>query len=69
MDLVQGIAEFSTAQSMAELRMAVQTRTLKMAQDQQGQVVQDLLSATMEGMEEMLEELTSDLGSNLDTLA
>ena len=68
MSLVNSIASFSIAKSMAEVQMAVAAKVLKMAQGQD-QVAAELVSAAVENVQQAIEDLVGDLGSNFDACA
>ena len=68
MSLVNSIISFSTAKSLAEVQMAIAAKVLKIAQGQD-QVAAELVSAAVENVEQVIEELVGDLGSNFDAYA
>jgi hypothetical protein len=68
MDLVDSIASFSTARSMAEVQSAVAVKVLKMAQGQ-GQVAADLVASAVEGAQQSIEALAEGMQSQIDTYA
>jgi len=66
MSLIDSVASFKAAESLAQVQMAVAAKVLQATRDQ-GQMVAELLNAALEGMEQAIEDLASDLGTNLDT--
>ena len=66
MDSVESIAAYSTALSQAQLQAAVGTKVLKLAQGQD-QVIADLLSSTMENLQQTIESAATS--TSLDTYA
>ena len=68
MSLVDSIASFSVAKSMAEAKMAASMKVLKMAQGQQ-QVAADLLTSALEDVVEMTEQFAADAGTRIDVRA
>lgn len=66
MDSVESIAAYSTALSQAQLQAAVGTKVLKLAQGQD-QIIADLLSSTMENLQQTIESAATSAG--LDTYA
>ncbi len=69
MSMVDDIASFSTAMSMARVQTAVAAKLLKMANQQQGQVVSSLLESAMENAQAIAAQVAQDIGNNVDTLA
>lgn len=65
MSLIDSVVSFKAAESMAQVQMAVAAKVLQATRDQ-GQMVAELLSAALEGMEQAIEDLAGDLGSNID---
>ena len=65
MSLIDSIASFKAAESLAKVQMAVAAKVLETTRDQ-GRMVAELLDAALEGMEQAIEDLANDLGSNLD---
>ena len=68
MSLVEGIAAFSTARSLAEVQFAVAAKVLKIAQGQ-NQTAADLVSAATENLEEVIKDFATDLGASPDAYA
>jgi len=66
MSLIDSIVSFKAAESLAQVQMAVAAKVLQTTRDQ-GQMVVELLNAALEGMEQAIVDLASDLGTNLDT--
>jgi SH3-like domain-containing protein len=68
MDLINEIANMSTALSMAQVRNEVGVKVLKIAQSQ-GQVAADLVSAAAETVSECIKQFADNAGANLDVSA
>ena len=66
MSMIDSIVSFKSAESIAQVQMAVAAKVLKMAQGQD-QVAADLVSAALENVEQCMEELAGQLGTNFDT--
>ncbi len=68
MSMVSSIANLSVAKSLAETQMAVATKVMKMAMNQNGKAFADLVSQAAENMQEAADQFT-EAGRNLDTFA
>ncbi len=68
MDLVGSISGLQAAETMCRAQMAVAAKAMQASRDQ-GQMVVDLLTAAMEGIQESMEQMLGDLGTHLDLCA
>jgi hypothetical protein len=69
MSMIGDIAGLSTAMSTARLQTAVGAKVLKMAMQQNGQVVSKLLESAMENMQAIVTQFAEDLGNNIEVRA
>jgi len=65
MSLIESVAGIQAAETMSKVQMAVAAKVLQTSRDQ-GQMVVELINSAMEGMEEAIEKVASEVGSNLD---
>jgi hypothetical protein len=68
MSMIESIASFSTARAQAEVKTEAAFKTMKIAQDQ-NEVAANLISDTMEAVEEMIGDFAGELGGQLDQTA
>lgn len=69
MDLVSSISALSTSYATAKLQMEVSAKLLKLANSQGQETAVRLLNAAMQSMEESIERMAGDAGSQIDTFA
>jgi hypothetical protein len=69
MDMINEIANLSTAMSTAKVQNEIGIRVLKIAQNTQGQVAMSLLASAVETAAEITKQTGGDAGSNVNVIA
>lgn len=65
MNLINSIASFKAAETMAKVQYAVAAKVMQASRDQ-GQMAAELVSQAAENMQQIVSQMAADLGTHFD---